>query len=398
MNILKKQMFLLMFFLAVSITTAQQNKITDIIAPLKLISGSVDTVIVSDLFYLPEYNIDFIKGKNFTPLFDKAKNILVIKSNPDFDGISTIDFNYRGNAYSIPVYGKKLNKVKFSFRPEKKYKSITLFGSFNSWNRAELPMKDEKDNGTYTITVSLEPGRYEYKFFADNEEIIDPANKETVPNGLGGTNSILIIPNPYNETIYLHKLRLNNSAGYSEFQFYLETSAPKEISPSNVIVLLDNKSLTGNSIQIDGSGIIIKVPKTGLANAKLLRVAVNFSGLVSNMQMIPLSKGKPSNNTSPFNWYDANIYSIMIDRFNNGNTKNDSPVKHDSLSWKANYNGGDLAGITKKIKEGYFDSLGVNTLWISPVMIIQITRSGNIPHHTAGIPVIMATGLFRRIK
>ena len=28
---------------------------------------------------------------------------------------------------------------------------------------------------------------------------------------------------------------------------------------------------------------------------------------------------------------------------------------------------GDLAGITAKIEEGYFDRLGVNTLWISPI-------------------------------
>jgi alpha-amylase len=30
------------------------------------------------------------------------------------------------------------------------------------------------------------------------------------------------------------------------------------------------------------------------------------------------------------------------------------------------YMGGDLAGITAKIKEGYFDSLGVNAIWITP--------------------------------
>jgi len=31
------------------------------------------------------------------------------------------------------------------------------------------------------------------------------------------------------------------------------------------------------------------------------------------------------------------------------------------------YQGGDLAGITQKIQDGYFDQLGVNTLWISPI-------------------------------
>jgi alpha-amylase len=30
--------------------------------------------------------------------------------------------------------------------------------------------------------------------------------------------------------------------------------------------------------------------------------------------------------------------------------------------------GGDMAGITQKIKEGYFDDLGVNAIWFSPVL------------------------------
>jgi len=66
-------------------------------------------------------------------------------------------------------------------------------------------------------------------------------------------------------------------------------------------------------------------------------------------------------------WEDGVIYSIMIDRFRNGDSANDNPVKHDSIFVQANYQGGDLRGIIGKIDEGYFDSLGINILWISPV-------------------------------
>ena len=364
MNFTEKNRWLPFLFLFIPVLSAQQKSITDVIAPLKIISGTPDTVVISDLFYLPKYDLEFISGKNFTTEFYETKNILVVKPDPDFEGISTVDFKYNKKIYSIPVYVKKLIKVKLSFKPEKKYKTINLFGSFNNWNRSELPMKDESGD---TITISLEPGRYEYKFFADGDELLDPENKETVPNGLGGTNSVLVIPNPHDEKIFLHKQKIYDSNGYSEFEFYLETEEPKNIADSNIVVLLDNKRLGRNFIDINKSMIKIKIPNADLVRAKLLRVAVNFSGLVGNMQMIPLEKGKPNNNSSPVSWYDANIYSIMIDRFNDVNNKNDLPVKHDSLSWKANYEGGDFVGITQKIKEGYFDSLGVNTLWISPV-------------------------------
>ena len=30
--------------------------------------------------------------------------------------------------------------------------------------------------------------------------------------------------------------------------------------------------------------------------------------------------------------------------------------------------GGDLEGIIKKLEEGYFENLGINVIWISPVL------------------------------
>ena len=58
----------------------------------------------------------------------------------------------------------------------------------------------------------------------------------------------------------------------------------------------------------------------------------------------------------------------MIDRFNDGDSSNSIPVVNPNLTQKANYFGGDLQGIKNKIDDGYFDSLSINTLWLSPVV------------------------------
>ena len=34
---------------------------------------------------------------------------------------------------------------------------------------------------------------------------------------------------------------------------------------------------------------------------------------------------------------------------------------------KLNYMGGDIEGITQKIIDGYFDSLNINSIWLSPI-------------------------------
>lgn len=69
----------------------------------------------------------------------------------------------------------------------------------------------------------------------------------------------------------------------------------------------------------------------------------------------------------PFDWKGATIYFLLTDRFNNANPANDHAYgrKDDGAVARA-YAGGDLAGVTAKIKAGYFKDLGVDAIWITP--------------------------------
>jgi alpha-amylase len=68
-----------------------------------------------------------------------------------------------------------------------------------------------------------------------------------------------------------------------------------------------------------------------------------------------------------FDWENATVYFVMTDRFNNANPANDHAYgRKDDAAKLRGFMGGDLAGITAKIREGYFRDLGVNAIWISP--------------------------------
>ncbi|OHD13596.1 MAG: hypothetical protein A2086_09970 [Spirochaetes bacterium GWD1_27_9] len=73
--------------------------------------------------------------------------------------------------------------------------------------------------------------------------------------------------------------------------------------------------------------------------------------------------------TVSFLWENANIYFVMTDRFYNGNTANDNSygrVKVDATGKNiGTFHGGDLAGLTKKLNDGYFTDLGVNAIWVT---------------------------------
>ena len=83
---------------------------------------------------------------------------------------------------------------------------------------------------------------------------------------------------------------------------------------------------------------------------------------------------------SPFprigiDWSKEIIYFILIDRFCNGDVTNDAgnnPHSHQlydpargNIEALKTYQGGDLSGVLQKLD--YLDSLGVTTLWLSPV-------------------------------
>ena len=65
-----------------------------------------------------------------------------------------------------------------------------------------------------------------------------------------------------------------------------------------------------------------------------------------------------------FDWRDSTIYFTFVDRFLDGNSGNNCHVNGVS-GVPSDYQGGDWAGVTQKINDGYFTDLGINTLWVT---------------------------------
>lgn len=71
----------------------------------------------------------------------------------------------------------------------------------------------------------------------------------------------------------------------------------------------------------------------------------------------------------PFIWEGANVYFLLADRFNNGDTSNDEVLERTKeTAVLRGFEGGDIKGIIQKIEEGYFTNLGINALWVNPLV------------------------------
>lgn len=75
------------------------------------------------------------------------------------------------------------------------------------------------------------------------------------------------------------------------------------------------------------------------------------------------------NDETPFVWEGANLYFLLTDRFNNGDSSNDINFDRTKEAGKLRgFEGGDIKGITQKIKDGYFTDLGINAIWMTPIV------------------------------
>ncbi len=152
--------------------------------------------------------------------------------------------------------------------------------------------------------------------------------------------------------------------------FALEGEAHGDLK---VLAFWQNELLSGDAINdVSTSGAYTLTIPADLKQKgrSFIRVFACDSVYLYNDLLIPLENMKPVTLVAQLTRHDDNaqvLYSLMIDRFQNGNPANDKKLNSEEVLDIVDYMGGDLKGITQKIEEGWFNDLGINTIWISPI-------------------------------
>lgn len=268
-----------------------------------------------------------------------------------------IEVQYGESKYSLPVRKSRKQKVQLSFHGTGDFKSVSVKGSFNGWVASRNPMT-ATDSGWFT-DLWLDEGRHQYLLVLDDNETLDPANTDSISNGMGGYNSLLMAgtPDSRGPEIFTKKYDADRRV------VAIGSTAPLE----QLLVFWQNRQL---SVDSSGSDFIVKIPAFADEMAlSHIRILASSKGKAANELIIPLLDGEVAMNAQQLpreDYRSMMMYFLMVDRFFNADSSNDKPVK-DTIVPLANYMGGDLAGIIKKIEEGYFDQLGMNAIWLSPI-------------------------------
>ncbi|ASA77467.1 alpha-amylase family glycosyl hydrolase [Thermococcus sp. 5-4] len=290
--------------------------------------------------------------------------------------------------------------VRFVYNPgNETVKSVSLRGSFNNW--AEWPMKEE--NGTWSTTVCLRAGKYEYKYFINGQWVKDMSDDGTgrpydpyadgyADDGYGGKNAVRIVE------------------GKASFYVEFDPGDPAYLSVADnrtVVRFEAKRNAVSSAVLVTDRGNYTMTLRLWWDSGEMWRGEIPFVEPVRYYIVINSADGERfavlNTSESPFfsfdgidkfpqlEWVSNGIaYQIFPDRFNNGNESNDAfALDHDELllnqvnpgrpilsNWSDQitplhcchqYFGGDIDGITEKLD--YLQSLGVTIIYLNPIFL-----------------------------
>lgn len=234
--------------------------------------------------------------------------------------------------------------------------AVVAVGDWNGWDPTADPL-EESMPGAWSGHVDMPPGDYAYMFQVDGQPVRDPHAPllEFDPDG-GIERSVLRVEDCTVPTLLVDDARATADGLIDAALLFLRGDKSPRLDPDSVTA----RTLAGDRLQATAhpSRGDISVRTSGLAPGKhtVLVSAADLDGQEASVR-IPLWVEE-----APHTWEDGLVYQIMIDRF-----ADEQGILEDDPAAIGRRAGGSLGGIQAKLDDGWFEALGVSTLWLTPV-------------------------------
>jgi glycosidase len=354
---------LILFFSIVALVSCKQNKSAGAISiievptsPVYATNGQTD-VLIAD-YIAGETIADSItvgNGINVTP-WSRTDSIFSFEII-DGPAVNLMTLWADGIRNDIPVFKSQSKTVRIDYDIPASDSKIQIKGEFTNWAPTDL----QTDGETLYYEASVPAGKFQYLFIVDGqEEKLSGNEPNIVSNGMGGFNRMI----DNSRKAFPAEL---NYGKILENGFTFQTSAKLD----QVIVLYENQLIPA---VLKDNEYVVEILEKDFSNrvfkTQLARVFASDENGRTNDLLVPIQKGKVVTDPSTLDRSDFHtqvLYFMMVDRFLDADPSNTKPVADPDILPKANYMGGDLAGVLQKINDGYFEQMGISTIWLSPI-------------------------------
>ncbi len=226
----------------------------------------------------------------------------------------------------------------------------SVAGEFTDWANVELI------DGVATFE-DLEPGEYAYALMKDGE-VLDTLSDGPTKWWEGTEYSRLAVADCGVPALEVVSAEIVDETLRAELSFRSAVDGAR-VDPSSVTVRVGGETVEPEVDAATGAIVVERaLPDYGKYTIEVS--AKSAEGVDAEPVWLPIW-----HDPAPWTWRDASMYLIFTDRFRD--TDGEGTSTPDGVEPIAGYKGGDFAGVEQAIEEGYFEALGVDTLWLSPV-------------------------------
>lgn len=282
-----------------------------------------------------------------------------------------IVFRYRDNTL---FYQGKMNTLK-----SVKVKVMVKAPGDATYTAYEMSYDDKNELYTYNLsndTAKLSDGNYQFYYEVNGKAVADLYYTAGSTETVDGVKAAVI---PYANYEYTISTDVTPENGVNSDQNpVVSLKVTREAGEETIDALAQGeiKEIKADSSKLGVTERAVISPVTGKAtlyvkeglpagtyNVPITVVDIYGQEHTANAVVKVVAASK-----SLQDWDESIIYFLLTDRFYDGDTKNNVSSKGVPVdkSIREDYHGGDFAGLTAKLD--YIQELGVNTIWITPIV------------------------------
>ncbi|MBD5545126.1 MAG: alpha-amylase [Lachnospiraceae bacterium] len=286
-------------------------------------------------------------------------------------------------------------KIHFYYRDDDKYLnydmasledkvSVMIKKDDGTFAEYAMDYNSQEERFCYDLDISdVESGSsadYQYYYLVDGERVLDKFNEVTGTDEDGQYNSV---------TYYNYKDKVSLSTTFTlDSMDYNQNNVLKVVPDVDSSVSEENfeiKSIQCDLSQLGGSDVFSINPELmegtisvtdsidpGDYTIPIVLYDIYGNKFTTNKTVRVVERTKAEGD---FDWDEAIVYFAVTDRFYDGDASNNdaygvgdynTSTSKEEDGGGSSYHGGDFAGLTEKLD--YLKDLGVNTIWITPIV------------------------------
>lgn len=238
-------------------------------------------------------------------------------------------------------------------------------------NGQEHEMSYDAKNERYTYDeVGCQTGEYTYYYIVNGKCLTDAFNSNTK---MADGKEVSYFTYKKFDDLSIQASVKNAEMNYNDnnvLSVSFTGADAKKVSANDVrSITADVSALGRDTIEVIPELMEATISVTSTTPTGTKTIPVTVKDIYGNVYNTSTTVKVTSRDADTFDWDEAVIYMTCTDRFFNGNKTNDKAYKETDKydpDGALSYHGGDFAGLEQKLD--YLDKLGVNTIWITPIV------------------------------